>query len=470
MVEITGLGWIILPLSLLLFISGTSALFWGFVATAPFFQTAVAVVPDVTIIRPAYVIGTLWILRTILDWLQGRPLRFPHRQLTFASCAFLLVAFLSLSMPLFLGPISVIPEGFSVGAVHGISFSDLSLSRSSLTQLGYPSFYICVLLLTTSHLYKHPQPSKVARVLALLAIPIVASGILYFIAGLTHSTDLIDPLYNFVYGSQAPRNSLYSGFAGTARMQTLAGEPGYTSMYLLMTLGITTGFSFTTSGSYRRRWYIASGMILLSLLLTQSTVAYIGLVLFSSLLLASIAQSPQRYTCGRNARRLQLWSLSLLLPPVIVLLIPSLREYLITEHWAKLTGGIGSGAVRLLVIEHNIQTFLESPLLGVGYGNDRSLAAVVFLLANVGIIGTAFFFYINLIVFHRCWRLLKQPIPDLHRTIALATVSAGGSIFILLQFGKSESALLFPYYWIFLGLGAAVYWRVPGPSFGTNIS
>ena len=147
--NITPLGFIVIPLGVLLFIKGRKYLMWALIISAPFFDTGIIQLHFwTTIIRPFFYFGALLLLRIILDMAVFRYIEID------LSCKetrwliiFLFFVALSLMMPILLeGEVNVLNIESSLDAAvrWGIeSHSEpLHLGRINFTQALYPFFMI----------------------------------------------------------------------------------------------------------------------------------------------------------------------------------------------------------------------------------------------------------------------------------------------------------------------------------------
>lgn len=136
----------------------------------------------------------------------------------------------------------------------------------------------------------------------------------------------------------------------------------------------------------------------------------------------------------------------------------SFFSYFQEVHFSKLTELSGSGLVRFTIVAQNFQSFLESPILGLGYGSERSLAVSAFLLSNTGLVGFCSFTFLGLFLMKKMWNIMKSKYasPD-QKTYALGFFISFGTMFTLMQFAKSESSLLFHYFWIIGACMLALY-------------
>jgi hypothetical protein len=467
--SLTALGCVLLPLGLFLFARGSRALFWAVVVSAPFFDTAVLELPAfTTALRPAQYFGALFLLRRFLT--TSPRSRFRPDVVELFALVFLVIAAGASFMPAVLGSsIEVIPNESSVATQTDIDYSTLAYTRNSITQLLYPFFYVFCFIALCRYIRRWSLARPVVRALVLLSIPIVLSGLLelYLVSSgkLAWRAVLRSALGQMSGGSLG----LEDPGSGILRMRSLAGEPGYTGFYCLICLGPLAASLITADYSQvggRARTIALFAALVLALVLGGGTTGFVGLsvtALVVMVLLVLHARSASHLVL-RHAR----WIFPLACLIVFVaggyqlMLGETFLTHVSQVHLAKLFASAGSGMVREEIALHNMATFVESPVLGVGYGNDRSLAMSTFLLANTGILGfTAFLAFLLSVAIRPIKVLRSRTESAASRNLALGIAISFVSTCIVLQFAQSESSLLFMYLWVLVAVCAAQTTTVP---------
>jgi len=449
--SITPVGHLILPLGLLLFAKGLRPLFWAFVVSIPFFDVYVVHVTSInSVVRPNTYLGALMLLRYFLDSCLLRRLTIRWTEEFKWLLVFLLSAFFSLVMPMILeGRVYVQPID-----THLDSFV-LELQRlrlSNFTQLLYPLFYGMLFLSTIAVIGDRRTLVRTYRLSVLSGIVVLSSGFAYLCLVRLGGSAILKKWYWFATGSEiVPVHFLF----GFPRMFTVAGEPGYTGMYLLFVLGLSLAAVLTKQQELLSQG-LAKLIVILTLagiFLTFSVTPLLGVIILLSVIYLLLLHSTYAVPFFRATAMLALLGLA---GSVIVLLTYNHLEHLILYYMRVLVGKAGSGPIRLKIAMHGLQLFLQHPLLGIGYGSTRSVALSVYLLANVGLLGTVPFFMFNLAVWKKGLKVYRSPSKE-YKSLALGMIGAFTSIFALMQFAKSESSLLFPYYWILLAMIVSVY-------------
>lgn len=455
---VTALGTVLIPLGIVLFAFGSGPLFWAAVVGSAFFDTSIAQLSVFTSeIRPSYYFAALFLVRQLVGLVSRRHIRTP-RSLSIGLVPLLAIAFLAVVLASTLMPIvlanhiEVIPQASSVATLGAVRFAALALHKSSLTQPLYPLFLVLLFLAYRRFLVDRQLGILTLRVIVLGAVLVFSSGLLYEVLTMAGAHQALNTIYHLVSGRSTWRTAEI-GLAGIPRMHSFAGEPGYTGTYFLVAFGpvmsalVSRRWSFLGS---RAGTYVMLYMLLAGIVLTGSTTAYVGLLV--------IVVSYPLYIFGRQraiSRLLHDWvrlTTHIVLPGLLTLALLSLlpgvspESYLVHEQVAKVATLSGSGGVRYAVSLHALQVFSQAPILGVGYGNNRSLSVSTFLLSNVGLIGTIAFYALMLAILGAGWRSSRE--EGTPQDIGLGALAAFGTVFTLMQFAKSESSLLFSYFWI----------------------
>lgn len=224
----------------------------------------------------------------------------------------------------------------------------------------------------------------------------------------------------FVTGSTLQGSTLFG--SNFMRLKSLTGEP---SMYALT----VTPFAVY---AYARRWWALCAFLILSLLLSTSTTAVLGLAIGIG------------YSEVRQRQEFILYIVVGLL--VVFLLYETLLPFqraLDTLLFEKLDTRSGDERISAfmnhvkIVTDGNIVRFL----FGLGFGSIRSTDMLSNLLANVGVIGTLTYFGA---ILTPCFRLRKGPDSG-------AVVATLLSIFAMELLTVSEFSYLPPWFMVALG-------------------
>lgn len=217
------------------------------------------------------------------------------------------------------------------------------------------------------------------------------------------------------------------------RLKSLTGEP---SMYAFTIL------PFWIYAVHQRRTLLHF-ILLLSLLLTTSTTALLGIGLY--LLCRFIFLNlPKRFVSGYADRLVTLFFIVLLFAFIVA--FPVINVF-VQETLRKLSASNVSGVERLGSFQAGLTFFAEAPLLtqffGLGFGYIRSTDFLTTLLVNTGVVGLLLFA-----------ALFAYPLLKLDNSYsAVGLKSALIVIFVTMMTAVPEFAYLS--IWLFLGLSYA---------------
>jgi hypothetical protein len=465
---ITPLGLILLPLGVVLFFLGRRYLFWAVIASLPFFYTVVLILPF-EVVRPFQFFGLLLIARQFVTiGLQGVP-RVRLSVLAGLSLLFLGVLCLSLVMPVLIeGRVNVTPTSISFREYEATV--PLRFSSSNLTQLIFPTFSVMLFLSLLAEM--QIRPMRLLRVLktsVLLVVPIIVSGLIYQVGLLVLGQAFISRWFNFFTGSVdissvINRTAYRQTLGNFPRMFSLAGEPGFTALYLLFVFALLLVLSFSKFNLFHSslQWCLLAATFL-SIMVTGSTTGYAGLaVLLLAFLFIRILPSRGSSSGTRLLSVLvSVVSVSLLLT-VAAMLAPrligfSLVDYLSEDHLTKVAGEEGSGVTRYGTAEYGLEVFLSSPLLGVGYGSHRTTSLLITLLSNTGILGVLAFLLWHGYVLYRGLFVYQNSHNPLLTELTVGLLVALVTLLPLVTLGKSTVVFNFGWYWFVLIMLEAAY-------------
>ena len=245
-------------------------------------------------------------------------------------------------------------------------------------------------------------------------------------------------LANFVGGWLYSYSIITPLRAGSFTISGFTSEPSAFAMIIGVGAGLLTYCVFWGEKIFTKRIYdIVSLVIVLSALeLSGSTTGTITiLVIFILLVFFSLVKK----------RNLRLIFGSLLTMFLIGLFF---RKYL-TYQWEKLLIEMSYTMPysRIMTMKYAMDAFKSSPLIGVGFGTSNSFSSLTVLLANSGIIGTAFYilFYFSIVI-----KLFKRDTLILFQAVGFSLVV----YFIVGIFSGGFPQILNPEVWMLLGIVA----------------
>ena len=459
---ISPVGYILIPIALLLFFRGRRALLWVTVASIPFQLVQIADL-GITTIKAFQVFGALFILRSILDGVWSGDMSFRASAPNVLGGIFILVCFFSLSMAAVkAGSVEVFgQEGGTWSNVY-MSRSPLELSLQNFTQVLYPLWGFLLFYFLVREIREISDLNKSVNIVVwasvVLAGSSLAGGLLFtFGQGLSY----VEFLSLFTVGPVNIGAPDVGSFGQFFRAYTLAGEPGDTAIYYLTSLGLLTGVTAGIHlGSTRGIRFMRAKLlfVVLAILVNGSTAAYFGSAVFViwCLLLPIYFVRTKTVQFGSVSKVILGGTGVLIAAAVLEVGGESFLEWIQQYHIGKLQGEAGSGQIRLEVMQHDLEIFLQHPILGVGYGSSLSLSFGTFLISNLGILGTGLFFAFVFSVFRRASFVAKQSTSEVG-IIAFSIALTLPPFMATLLVGMGAFSMNLGITWLVLAMAEASY-------------
>jgi len=464
-ITISPIGYIIIPLGLFLFFKSRRQLFWATVASIPFFYTYVFDL-SITLVQPYQYLGLLLILRNVIDLsLGGGQRRYSISPTTAAVLLFLFVIYLSLLMPAVLqDTIYVVSAETPYQEYENVEL--LRFRVQNLFQVTYPTFMVVLFLCLVTDIRDLRDLKNVVRLNVASSFVVIGFGLFHQMGMVMGMEPMVEAAFRLVTGfSEVPRiYSTYNMIGPIPRMFSLTGEPGYTGSYLVFVFAIVLALSYNVVGTGWRlkRAHFVLLFLLFGLMMTGSTTSYLGLCLlvvvlmvFPKLWRLGTRGSRQRSTLGFTMFFAVTAFVILLAAPIV--LETSYLDYVYTTHYTKLFLQEGSGSVRSMTVQSGVQVFLQSPILGVGYGSHRTASLLTSLLSNVGAVGTLAFLWFNALIFRRGLRVCRRSANPELVSISYALLISLATLLSAMLIGKSIIALIHGWYWLLLAMQEACY-------------
>lgn len=473
---IPPLGYVLLPLGIIAFAKGTCLLFWLTLGTSCLFAASVfhpAIWTDR--IQPAHYFGALLVVRTVLDYLvAAKPFK-KVVQKEYVLFGFLGLALLcSLLMPLLLtGWVQVLPIDEShfteVGKRPWQELTHpLSIGRTNFTQLLYP-FAGIIICIAAVKKFKTVKDLKFAiRLFFAQGVFVLLTGALYQLSFITGKHSLWEG-FCWLTGQGVDAAQFHS-----IRMFSIAGEPGYTSCFLLMCTGLMTPICVLgreTSLASKRLSHLLLWVFWFGLFLSLSTTGFFGAILLVLLSTALVFYEYKTSGFASPARLVKVLAVVSVVFVFVALLVGYCRstdttyiyttgfEYLKNLIFEKPLQFLDSKSLfpRALLARRAVELFVRSPVLGIGWGSHRSASLLTVFLANTGLIGTLAFISVNLFAVRKSLFVYRHTTCHQTSAIALSASTAFLILLIVLLLGQSTVALNFVYYWGLLALCYGVY-------------
>ncbi len=426
-------------------------------------------------IQPAYYFGLLLILRQMWRATESGGITMRRSQL--ASIApfglFLVAALASIALIPFYG------RGIMVWRPSGL-MAELTLSGENLTQFMYLVFVVTLMAAVAS---MRLTPNEMRRaVLVLLASAFFVSvwgwlQVGLYQAGIAYPDSLFNNSNSF-----AQLFEQRTSIAGIKRMNSVAPEPSMLARFLLVPTLISYYAVFEGTGQVlNRRWaLILSVFFTLTLIATTSSTAFVGLavgvVLFGFVVLVRLRRLSREGAGKHPLGRLILLGLLVgVVVPAILLLVAHWRLGLglaqVDEVLSILVVGkleTTSGQNRLSGGLAGLRLFLSYPLLGVGWGSNRTFDVTTNVLAATGLLGSLALAWGHIAVLLRSYglsnRLRRAGESLLFRPVEALIIGLGA---VLVGKMISEPGLATVDHWILIGLLIATQrWPLRTPDTG----
>lgn len=465
---ITLVGALLVPVGLVLALRPTPrALVLLLVFFAPFTATAVINFSNPPFgLQPAYFLGSLLILR--LAWNVGRGYGLelePLRLRVIAPLLLLLaVGVVSVALVPLYSPETLVtrPSG---------ELEELAFTRENVTQLVYLAFVVLFTVTLGALRVGHEHLRLVLRIF-------VVSGVFVAIWGwLQVGLDAVglpypDPLFNnSVSYSQLFAQRLPA--LGIKRMTSVAPEPSMLARSLIVPLTITLA-SVAAGGTRvlgRTLSTVTGAFLALTMLMTTSSTGLLGLVVVLALLAGYASYTRPSDAWVSDLGRVLLIVIAVLAAATAVALsllgitLEQLRIGVDVLLFGKIETVSGQGRIAGALAA--LELFATHPLLGVGWGSNRSFDLITNILSNLGLIGFGLLLWVHLAVLIptiRRARRLRRTGHASGRQEAFVLQAACLALVALLG-GKmlSEPHITYLDQWILLGVLTAALARRPGP-------
>lgn len=450
----TLLGYLLLPVGLAGLFLSKKWLYYLFVFWALFSASSVANFGEGekgSAVQVWMFFGSLWLLRTMFDHLSTLSFSIDRRLLRpiLWMAAFLLVASLSLVMPLYIdGKLSIASQ-----YLFDETVTPLFLTWHHVTQLLYLALGIAVTISVAQSNLRSDDRHKTERVILFSAIFVSIWGLFQLVCNIT-GIPYPDYIFNNS-GSASGKGFLeYLQGVGVGRICSAAVEPSVLAQSLLSLLPLTLAAWLNRNSVIsvfidRFCTVLFIGLVIL----TTSSIGYLGL----PMLAAMVVMLLLRTGAISLAKAVKLAAATALLVGVIAssyFSIPTVRDVINTVLIDKASSG--SGLERALTIVQAFRYFQAFPVLGIGWGSATSHDLIVKLLSNVGIIGTFTFFGAMYCVMRANWRALDT--LALPWNLPRATWLLSLSIFLVTSV-INEFPLPFGNFWLVLGMAMSTGWK-----------
>lgn len=383
--EITSLGYFLIPLGIFLFFLKNKYLFWATVFFAPFTASSILNIKSITFgIQPAYYFGMLFILKEIFYILKSNKIVKPNIFLllfVFYSCFSLIM------LLIFSGKIKV---------WHAeIGYYLLKIKIHNITQIMYLIFCFFIYIFAKNFLQRNRDQKRIIKetinvqIFSLLFVCIW--GLYQFLA---HRFNI------FLINIFNQREGVYisRAFMGTFyRVNSVTPEPSMLAFYLCPMIIFIL---FLSKEYLKINRVLLLTVISLVGLFTISTSFLFGILVICLILLIEVLKFFKKRHLFRKFKSIQtipqIFFVFIIITIIISLVIyfntiKKLGFLLLESSFGKLRIENFSGRERLDKFLLGIKILKESNMMGVGFGTVRTTDLFSTLLANIGIVGFVLF-------------------------------------------------------------------------------
>jgi len=448
----TPLGFIIVPLGLILLLNSREWLYRCVVFSVFFSATVVLNVgsgDNASGLQVWMYFASLWLAGSLFDGLRTRKLAISGKLIvpTGILLIFLFIAMTSLFMPLYINGRLAIASPFLFENFR----TPLYLTSKNFTQLTYLVFG-AIIGIAVAHCNLNEQDRhRSERIFLFGAVFAALWGLLQFACNIT---GLLYPAFIFNNSLSKSAGGFLQAFTeigGLKRVSSVAVEPSMLAQTLLCAVPLTFPALLGRGAVFGKiKDRLACGLLIFVLAVTTSSIAYIGLAL---LVLLSIVMVRKTRVLNSTRALLKICVLGIALATALLLstlTIPFLKDYLNVVIFTKASGG--SAVERAMTVSNAFDYFIQYPLLGVGWGSVTSHDLLVKLLSNSGVIGATAFTAFLAIVFRRNYQLLtncndEQSLSRLAWTLSFSVLVLTSVI--------TEFPFTFGHFWFAIGMAIA---------------
>jgi len=448
-VEMTPIGWILLPLAITCYWLAPQALFPLAVFFLPFSATAVVNVgaaDSASGVQASMLFGALWVLRELptlgrLSSSQYKRLQTPIRQLGL----FVVVVLLSWLVPLWINGHLVI-ESAELGDSGS---APLGFTARNVTQTLYLVYGILFTICVALRISYCREFVRSIRIFMVSAIFVSLWGFLQFICGLLN---LEYPA--FIFNTSKTESAL--GYTqelrdvGLKRISSVATEPSMFAQCMLIAAILALFMVISPRPLFSKSWdRVALVIVLGALLISTSTTAYLGLagifILYPSALF---------YLKILRAKHLvSIFVFAAILGIVYTVISPAqgIVQSMIVEK-----GESYSVLSRVYSVLLARDYFVQYPVLGLGWGSVTSHDLVFKLLSNTGIVGLFVFSLFVVTALVRLWRSARSGELGDSGNVFWSICILTSLLTIIVASAAGEFAFTYGHVWFVFGLAISV--------------
>ena len=402
----TVLGYILIPVAIITTFF-PKWLYRIFVFSALFTASAIANFGEgegASALQVSTFFGALWLARLTFEQLSTHRLIVDKRVLPHLAwlAGFISIATLSLMMPVYING-SLVIEPPILGATGD---APLYFTSHNVTQLLYLLFDIIVAAAVAHANLNDETRYETEKILLCSGLFIALWGLLQFVC---NSTGIPYPYFIFNTSKSVSAMGYLEtlGEGATGRVSSATLEPSFFAQSIVTLLPLTIP-------AWLRKGQVlsvaldrtASVIFVIALLLCTASTAYLCLAAWAFIII--IVRVKTSTLSVRRGVAYLIVGAALCAGAVgaVLVLVPgvaNLANLLLINK-----GSTSSGLERLMTIQFAFGYFEKYPILGIGWGSATSHDLLVFLLANVGIVGAVVFIASMFYVLRTNWRRMER--------------------------------------------------------------
>jgi len=400
----------LIPIGLLLLIFKRDTLIYVAIFFSSFTASSVLNIKFIKYgLQPSYYFSLLWMLSIFVELIANKNFRtnsfeiLRKYKIVYIPILCLIVsAAISLAMPIIIPLLQENIQIHPISSPWGI-YSNLTFSRKNITQFMYVGFYSMIPILLLIKLRNKNQIIRCIRALFISTAFTVFWGIFQFISYYLH---IKYPYYLFNNNIGYSQGWAQLAWVNLKRVNSVAAEASTYSFYLLMGLSLLVVLILHDVYLLNKRFtHILFGGVLITLILTTSTTAYLGfifLLIFMFVYLLYLKAITINKTIFlmviSKLINFTLITASIIMLIIILILFYSHKPY---NYFLDIIKSLTlnkaqtiSGLERVDAMKEGLKLFSKSPLFGVGIGSNRTFDMVTTLLSSTGIAGMLSFILI----------------------------------------------------------------------------
>lgn len=470
---ITVLGFILVPISIILFIYKPDNLIYILIFFTPFTASSIYNNPRTsTGVQPVFFIGSLWMLYLVIKIVRyGVSVKFKwdaiinsynktfnkvQKRFILAIVILWAIALISLIMPILLRNRIYIspPEGTGVRL--------LTLRKINFTQFVYLTFVLITPIFTMFHIQSLEKFYKCIKTFLISTLFTTLWGFYQFLSHYLH--------IQYAYSLFNNNIAYYQGWAqtvgGIKRVCSVSTEPSTYALFMSMMISFIIIFWINDMRLLSKKLTITLLVCsIASILLTTSTTAYVAfagiiivIIMFYYVVLAKFGAGLDFRQNGlKLVKLISFTALGIIIIVVIYLVVFRIQPGILINMIKDISinkFSVQSGVERKAALLNGIDIFRFSPILGVGWASNRTLDLITNLLSNIGILGFAAFAAVVYIPIRSSSHILLNSKSKSISTFALGLLlSLTSGLFCLMV---SIPDIIFVYFWIMVGLSMSM--------------